>query len=222
MLSPRVRLLLLLSFFPAFCSFVRSQDVAPAVYEPARAERRTLEIKNVKLVAWQVADNQRKLVEVHEFLETKQRHLIPSGKFDVECEIVGGEDVLAGDYFVWTTVDFLVAPVTRAYEQMDNSTLSSSVGWGQMPEMRDLKATPIYLLRPGESRQVFVKDLNLNPVLAAFRAGEDAGLWPWLVRVTVHIQDRSGRQLASAERTLRLSPSSARKSTHYNDPLPIR
>jgi hypothetical protein len=30
------------------------------------------------------------------------------------CELVGGSE--SGDYFLWTTVDFLVSPVTRAYE----------------------------------------------------------------------------------------------------------
>jgi hypothetical protein len=140
----------------------------------------------------------------------------------VECEIVGGEDDDFGDYFVWTTVDFLVAPVTRAYEQMDNSTLSSSVGWGQMAEMRDLRATPINLLRPGEVRKVAVKGLDLSPVLAAFPVGEDGELWPWLIRVSVHVQDRSGKQLTSEERTLHLTPNSARKKSHYNDALPSR
>ena len=136
------------------------------------------------------------------------------------CEIVGGKDT--GDYFVWTSVDFLVAPVTRAYEQMDSNTLSSNVGWGQVTEMHDLKATPIYLLRAGEPRKIVIKGLDLSPVLAAFAVGEDGELWPWLIRVMVHVQDRSGKQLTSAERILRLVPNPARKRSHYSDPLPGR
>jgi hypothetical protein len=136
----------------------------------------------------------------------------------VKCEVVGGSDV--GDYFLWTTVDFLVAPVTRTYEQMDNSALASSVSWGQMTKMRDLKATPVYWLRPKETRHVAVKDLDLRPVLITFPVGEDGELWPWLVRVTVHVMDRSGKQITDAERILRLAPTSARKISHYNDPLP--
>jgi hypothetical protein len=93
---------------------------------------------------------------------------------------------------------------------------------GQMAEMRDIKATPINVLRPGESRKVAVKGLDLSPVLSAFPVGEDDELWPWLIRVVVHVQDRSGKQLTSAERTLRLVPNSARKKGHYNDPLPPR
>lgn len=217
MFSRHIALLLLLSFHLVFCSFGDGQDAAPAV-------QKRLAIKNMKLVARQVTDKGKgpAPVEVHELLETKPLHLLPSDNFDVECEIVGGEDDYAWDYFVWTTVDFLVAPVTRAYEQMDNGTLGSSVAWGQMAEMRDLKATPIYFLKPDESRNVAVKGLDLRPVIAAFPVGEDGELWPWLVRVTVHVQDRSGKQVTSAERTLRLSPSSARKKTHYNDPLPSR
>jgi hypothetical protein len=216
MLSQPVRLLFLLSIFLVFCASLYSQD------ERARSEAKTLEIKNVRLVAWQVAGQKRKPVEVETFLEIAPRQLVPSNKFDVECEIVRGEDDHFGDYFLWTTVDFLVAPVTRAYEQMANGALSSSVGWGQMAEMRDLKATPINLQRPGESRKVAVKGLDLSPVLSAFPVGEDGELWPWLIRVVVHVQDRSGKQLTSAERTLRLVPNSARKKSHYNAPLPPR
>jgi len=219
--SKFVRLSFLLLLFLAACSSVRGQDMVEPIYEPERSEPKSLEIKNVKLFARQ--DGRKKgYVEVQTFRETRQLRLNPSSKFDVSCEVVGGSDVLTGDYFLWTTVDFLVAPLTRAYEQMDNNKLASSVGWGQVMEMRDLKTTPIYFLRPNEARQVAVKDLDLSPALAAFYVGDAGELWPWLMRVTVHVQNRSGKQMAVAERTLRLLPSSARKITHYGDPLPSR
>jgi hypothetical protein len=100
----------------------------PAV-EPERAEPKNLVTKNVKLFAWQDVSKKRKYVEVFEFRETQGLHLMPSNKFDVRCEVVGGADLLAGDYFLWTSVDFLVAPVTRAYEQMDTTnSVQVSVG----------------------------------------------------------------------------------------------
>jgi len=216
------RLSLFLLLFVAACSSVRGQDVVQPIYELERSEPKSLEIKNVKLFARQDGRKRGNYVEVQAFRETRQLHLNPSSKFDVSCEVVGGSDVLTGDYFLWTTVDFLVAPVTRAYEQMDNKTLSLSVGWGQVSEMRDLNATSIYFLRPSETRQVVVKDLNLSTVLAAFPVGNAGELWPWLLRVTVHVQDRSGKQMATAERTVRLSPRSTRKINRYNDPLPSR
>jgi hypothetical protein len=196
-------------------------DVYLPSYELEHAELKRLEIRDVKLFAWQADHKNRKHEEIQAFRETQPRRLTPSERFDVECKVVGGDD-LTGDYFLWTTVDFLVAPVTRAYEQMDDNELGSSVGWGQVTEMRDLGATPIYFLRPDETREVTVKDLDLREVLAAFPVGDVGELWPWLIRVTVHVQDRDGKQMAVAERTLRLSPSSARRTSHYKDPLPSR
>jgi hypothetical protein len=90
------------------------------------------------------------------------------------------------------------------------------MGWGQVTEMQDLNATAIYFLKPDETRQVIVKGLNLSTVLAAFPVGNAGELWPWLIRVTVHVQDRSGKQIAVAQRTLRLSPCAARKASRYN------
>lgn len=102
---------------------------------------------------------------------------------------------------------------------MDNKQLSSSVGWGQMMEMRDLKSIPIYFLRPGDTRRLVVKGLELRKVLAAFPVGDHGNLWPWLVRVTVHVQDRSGKQIVDAETNLRLSPNPRRRTSRYHDPI---
>jgi len=60
---------------------------------------------------------------------------------------------------------------------MTNNELGSSVGWGQVMEMRDLKATPIYFLRATRARQVTVRDLDLSPVLPAFPVGDAGELW---------------------------------------------
>ena len=110
----------------------------------------------------------------------------------------------------------------RVYEQMDDGELASNVSWGQMPEMRDFRAAPVYWLRPDETRQVVVKDLDLRPILATFPVGADSQLWPWLVRITVHVMDRSGKRITDAERIVRLVPTSARKTSHYTDPPPDR
>src|SRR5580692_4330674 len=181
---------------------VHSQDLDPPHFEAERVEPKGLEIKNIKLLARPYGGKTKGYLEVHTFRETRVLHLSPSDKFDVKCDVVGGSDVLAGDYFLWTSVDFLVAPVTRAYEEMDDNQLATTVGWGQMSEMRDLNGTSIYSLRPNETKQAFVKDLNFSRVLSAFPLGNAGNLWPWLIRVTVHIQDRSGNQIAAAERAL--------------------
>src|ERR1035437_6820499 len=94
--------------------------------EQDHAELEGVEIRNVKLFAWQGIGEKRKYSEVQEFREITEQHLIPADRFDVRCEVVGGSRLLSGDFFLWTTVSFLVAPVMRAYEQMDNNELGSS------------------------------------------------------------------------------------------------
>jgi len=213
MLSHPIRLRwLTLLLIGSFCAAQESKA-------PNQAESKGVTIKNMKLLAWQSVKKQREYREVQKFQETQGRQLLPSAKFYVVCEVLGEPDLRTGDFFLWTTVDFLVAPVARAYEQMDDRELGSSVAWGQITEMQDLKGVPIYLLRPGETRRVVAKDLDLRTVLAAFPVGDEGELWPWLVQVTIHIQDRSGKQLANAGRTVRLSPSSARKISRDNDPI---
>ena len=112
---------------------------------------------------------------------------------------MSGEPGLSpGDFFLWTTVDFLIAPVTQENEKMDSDELGSNVAWGQVTEMQDLKAVPVYFLRAGETRRVVVKDLDLGNVLAAFPVGDAGNLWPWLICINIHIQDRNGRQITCA------------------------
>ena len=222
MLHQVLRLPIILLFCLIASTCVRSQDVEPPRFELERVEPKGLEIKNVRVFARPDGRKRKSFVEIQGFRETRALHLSPSNKFDVKCDVVGGSDVLAGDYFVWTTVDFLVAPVTRAYDQMDDNQLATSVGWGRVNEMRDLNGTSIYFLRPSETKRAVISDLNLSPVLSAFPPGNAGNLWPWLIRVTVHIQDRSGKQIGAAERTLRLAPNATRKTSRYNDPLPGR
>src|SRR5215469_11028270 len=78
--------------------YARGQDVEPQRMEPEHAEPKRLEIKNLKLFAWQQDGKGKKHVEVQRLREMRERHLMPSNKFDVSCDIVGGLDVLTGDY----------------------------------------------------------------------------------------------------------------------------
>ena len=46
--------------------------------------------------------------------------------------------------------------------------------------------------------QLVVKDLDLRSILITFPVGEDGELWPWLVRVAVHVMDRLGKRITDA------------------------
>ena len=78
------------------------------------------------------------------------------------------------------------------------------------PATYDLKAVPIYSFRAGETRRVVIKDFDLEKALASFPVGNAGNLWPWLLRINIHIQDRAGKQIVSAAHIARLWPDSIR------------
>jgi hypothetical protein len=177
-----------------------------------------IEVRSIKLFGWQEVGKKRKYAEVQEFQETKDMRLLPSARFEVVCELRGEPDLSAGDFLVWATADFLVAPVTEEYEKMGTDQIGSNVSWGTIAAMQDFGAMPIYSLRPRETKRVVMRNFNLAKVLADFPVGNEGNLWPWLIRLNVHVQDRTGRQIGSAERIVRLWPSSARRTTNHSQP----
>jgi hypothetical protein len=196
-----------------FCFLLAAQETEKSAVVPQQShnDQKNIEITSVRLFGWQSVGNKRKYTELKEFRETKGLHLAPTAEFDAVCEVSGELGLSAGDFFLWTTVDFLIASVTQEYEKMETDQLGSNVGWGQDTTMHDLKAVPVYFLRAGETRRVVVKGFDLGKVLASFPVGDAGNLWPWLIRLNIHIQDRDGRQITSAERIVRLWPDSVRK-----------
>jgi len=185
-------------------------DPAEPMVEQEHVKPAGIDVKSVELLTRQSNVNKKKPTAFKEFRETKNGRVNPPAKFDVVCEISGELDLSTEDFFLWTTVDFLVAPVTEAYEKMHIDQTGSSVSWGQVTEMHDLRAVPIYLLRAGETRRVVIKDFDLEKALASFPIGNAGNLWPWLLRINIHIQDRAGKQIVSAAHIARLWPDSIR------------
>ncbi|MGC2673895.1 MAG: carboxypeptidase-like regulatory domain-containing protein, partial [Candidatus Acidiferrum sp.] len=174
--------------------------------EQSHSQTQIVDITSIELFSRPKTGNREKRSTFKEFRETKDRRITPAARFDVGCEVSGELDLNTSDFFLWASIDFLVAPVTEAYEKMDIAQTGSSVSWGQVTEMEDLKAVPIYLLRAGETRRVVVKDFDLEKVLTSFPVGNAGNLWPWLLRINIHIQDRAGKQIASAAHIVRLWP----------------
>jgi Carboxypeptidase regulatory-like domain len=185
-------------------------DFAEPMVEQEHVETKSIDIKSVQLFAAQSIVSKEKPIAFKEFRESRNGRLRPATKFDVACEIRGELDLSTENFFLWTTVDFLVAPVTEAYEKMDIDQAGSSVSWGQVTEMHDLKGVPIYSLRAGDTRRVVIKDFDLEKALASFPVGNAGNLWPWLLRINVHVQDRAGKQIVSAAHIVRLWPDSIR------------
>lgn len=180
-------------------------DPAEQMIEQEHVNTTSIAIKSVQLLS-----RKSTVAAFKEFREFRNGRIDPATEFDVVCEIGGELDLSTEDFFLWTTVDFLIAPATEALEKMAINQIGSGVSWGQVAEMQDLKAIPIYSLRAGETRRVVIKDFDLKKALASFPVGNPGNLWPWLLRVNIHIQDRRGKQIVSASQIVRLWPDSIR------------
>lgn len=109
--------------------------------------------------------------------------------------------------------------MSEALEKMGIDQIRSGASWGQLTEMHDLKAVPMYSLRAGETRRIVIRDFDLEKSLASFQVGNPGNLWPWLLRVNIHIQDRGGKQIVSAAHIVRLWPDSIRLQKSPAPPL---
>lgn len=108
-----------------------------------------IEIESIKLFSRQLAADSREYAEFQEFRETKDLHIFPSAQFEVVCQLRGQPDLAAGDFLLWTAVDFLVGPVTQSYEDMKADQIPPNASWAMSAEIQDLKPQPIYLFHPG-------------------------------------------------------------------------
>jgi hypothetical protein len=174
-----------------------------------------IQIKNIKLFSRTNTGGEWKYTPFEEFREAKDLRLSPSTQFEAMCNVKGEPDLITGDFLLWTTVEFLVAPAHQRYEKLQPDTLASEAGWGTLAEMADLKPVPIYSLSPGETRRLIIKGFDLKKAIAAFPIGNARNLWPWLVRLEIHVQDRNGKQIGSAERVVRLIPDPVREEKPY-------
>jgi hypothetical protein len=149
-------------------------------------------------------------IEINGWQETERYVLAPSTKFDVMCKLVGTRSLLASDFIVTITLDFLVAPERKEFAELAPAQLGEKVSWGQISEMKDIRNEAVYALRPGERRSVAIRGFDLSKVISAFPPHEDGSLWPWLLRVNVYVQDREGNLVDLQQRVLSLKPTASR------------
>jgi hypothetical protein len=170
-----------------------------------------IEIDGIRLFSWRFVAGKQEYAEFEEFRETKDLQFLPSTQFEVVCQLRGQPDLTTGDFLLWTAIDFLVGPVTQSYEDMKADQIAPNASWSMSADIQDLKPLSVYLFHPGETRRIVINGFDLAKVLASFPAGDKENLWPWFVRIRIHVQDRTGRQIGSAERVVRLSPDPSRK-----------
>ena len=90
--------------------------------------------------------------------------------------------------------------MTEEYKEMGPDQVSIGTNWTRFAEMQDIKPIAIYSLRSGEHRTVVLTGFDIETVLSAHQPGGSGNLWPWFLRLTIHIQDLTGRQVASSEK----------------------
>jgi hypothetical protein len=168
------------------------------------------------LVASTYAQSQRKLTadchivstdtrsQIAEFKETNRHSFVPSPHFRASCAI-SSDAQFEGEVLIWTSVDFIVAPATAEFAAKNDAQKASEVSWGQITEMSGLRAATLSLKR-NDTRNVVLREFDLRPVLGAFLSNEPDNLWPWLMALHVHVQDRDGHELASTQKLIALRP----------------
>jgi hypothetical protein len=169
-----------------------------------------IEIESIRLFSWRFVAGKQEYAEFEEFRETKDLQLLPSAQFEVVCQLRGQPDLTAGDFLLWTAIDFFVGPATQSYEDMKADQIAPNASWSMSADIQDLKPLSVYLFHPGETRRIVINGFDLAKVLASFPTGDKDNLWPWFVRIRIHVQDRTGRQVGSAERVILLSPDPSR------------
>ena len=152
-------------------------------------------------------------VEITEWKEAGSHSLSPSTQFDVDCQIVATNVTYDDDFLVWTSIDFLVAPASEEFARKDSEQLGNEVSWEQITEMRDLKVVLVIHLTRGESRHVLLKEFDLSEVLESFPTEDSDNLWPWLMRLNINAQDRSGKVVGSTYKIFALKPNPSRISS---------
>jgi hypothetical protein len=182
----------------------------PVAASGAQVSDSAIQVTEVTVDAAEIVAGKSAYAEVHEFRENQNQDLRPAAKFMVNCAVKAKTTSNSEELIVWTTIDFIVAPATPANERLSINELAAEVSWGQITEMQDVESTVLDGFDSSEPTHIVFSESNRGPVLAAFPLGNAGNLWPWLMRVNIHVQDRNGKPVAQAERIVRLWPSATR------------
>lgn len=131
--------------------------------------------------------------------------------FDVLCHIEnkGDSTIQEGDFIILTTIDFIIAP-TYLYSG-DVQKIIQDHNWGRVGSVDDVKMEKVPYLNPGDRAQIGIKSFNLGKALKQFDGDGDT-LWPWALRMNVHVMNRDMTRVAVGQAILPMIPSDRRLS----------
>jgi hypothetical protein len=136
--------------------------------------------------------------------------LLPSAKFSVVASVCN-RMAWQRDFLVWTSIESLVAPAVRDFATGRVDPTAGSISWGWMAELKDIRSKSIYSLANGACKKVSVGPFDLEPMMRSFDEPDSAlPLWPWALRITLHVATREGKEVGSRQEVVRIEPRSDR------------
>lgn len=209
-------IILLLTFFSTF-SCGRTNAVDPAAREVVQAGQEqspTLTRKNTQVTVGRIeffASWRGSYIKLERWKDTNDPKVPHPEVFDIHCSIEnkGNAVIQHGDFIVLTTIDSVVAPTYL--HGGDVNKIIDEVGWAPVAAMEDVKVEIVPYLEAKSTTKVKIEGFQLGSLLKQF-SGEGDTLWPWALRVNVHVLTRDMTQVAVSEATLPMIPSDRRLS----------
>lgn len=208
-------IILLLTFFGTF-SCGRTNAVDPTAREVAQAgqeQNRTSTSNNTQLTVGPIeffASWRGSYIKLERWKDTTDPKIPHPETFDILCfiENKGNSVIQDGDLIILTTVDSVVAPTYL--HGGDVNKIIDEVVWTREAQMEDKMEMVPYLEAKG-STKVKIGGFKLGSLSKHFNGEEDT-LWPWALRVNVHVLTRDMTQVAVGQATLPMIPSDRRLS----------
>jgi hypothetical protein len=185
----------------AACSFLSACGPNPRAYFHSTDQKPTITIKSVEIIEEDVS---RKKIE--EWKDTGNSNLLV---FDVLIRLqnISPSTVQDADFIALTTMEFVIAP-TYLY-QGDAMKILQNGNWSRLISVDDAKMETVPYVKSGDVVELRIKDFNLNKLLEDYN-GHDHTLWPWGLRVNVHVMNREMSRVAFGQATLRIIPADNR------------
>ncbi len=129
--------------------------------------------------------------------------------FDVICHIEnkGDSAIQDGDFIILTTVESVVAPTYLHGGDMES--IINEGRWSREAKVDDVKTERVPYLKPKESVRLKIKGFHLGSLLKTYN-GKDDTLWPWALRVNIHVLNRDMTQVAHGRAILPMIPADSR------------
>lgn len=210
-----MKTIILLFVVSAALSCGRSQGIEPLTHQasiasPQQTTADPADNKQIALGSVELFGTWRDTyVKLDRWKQTTDPNVPHPELFDVVCTIKNKSNstVQKGDFVVLTTVDFIVAP-TYVYSG-DITKVIANHSWARVASMDDVRLEQVPYLRSHEQVQLKITGLNLGKVVKEFD-GKDDALWPWALRVNVHLLSRETMAVTSGQAVLPVIPADNR------------